>query len=1100
MASLSVSGGSTPFTSIQAAIDAASDGDTIVVFEGVYEEDLIINKAVTIVGAQHGNEGTDGDRSPEFGFQETTIKGNCDITAAGAVTIDGIRFLNNGGGPSNPTLHIFSAADHVITNCIFYSEGAGAATDDRAISISPAATGEFTISDCYFTGASEGLFSDASWGRAIWFDGGGADLTVTGNTIEFSRTALNLDMSGTSEATIENNTLRSDGSGISVGFNSDGLSVSDNSFQNVGTDFNFRNLTTDTTFDAATAIGNLIPAVPANPGNDAVLILGGAGEDTLSGTSGVDVIDGNNIPLGLNTDADTLEGRGGNDFLFGRGGIDTAKYSGAITTADLTAVADADPIAGGPQPGWQVAAGAEGTDSITGIEVIESAAGNILLVGSGGFATIQEAIDAASDGDTILIAAGTYNENLTITKELTIVGSGDDTIIQGTFETDNGIVGDVSEFLHTAPPGFDTSAGTGINISASNVTIKSLAIDSFNSAINMSGGVGTISNITIEDVDISNSITGIRKADGKAVTNLDILGGSITGSYIGIYLSNGTPVLPGDVQHATDVTVDGMTFTDLTEKGIYAETLQGTTLFTDLTMTNVGVLGRGVSFGGTHGGFGNGIDVNLKFGVYVGTITIEDFDFNDVGSSNTVDATGHAFGAAIAIKGRDDPPTYSLNPADVSDLSVIVQDGSIDGTSTGVRLGEPAKANSGLNVTGPNVTVTNVAILNNLENAKHADIDNVSKSTLTVNLTGGADTIVAAATLTSTGAIVINALAGADTVLTSAGDDTVSGGAGDDDLDGSAGTDTAVYSGSWADYTITGAGTDFELEDRRGGAPDGHDETENFENFQFSNGTFAAATVLNVDPTDIGLAGTSVAENSANGAVVGDLSGTDADTSRGDVLAFTLLDNAGGRFAVAGTQLVVANGSLLDFEATASHQVTVRVTDLAGATHDETFTISVGDVAGIEVNDDNTGHTINGTLEADTLRGLGGNDTINALGGNDLLVGGEGKDRLTGGAGADTFRFTGPFETKAPNNDLIVDFQHGLDKVLLTPMDANTLVSGNQAFTFAAAFNGNAGQLITTRTATGVLVSGDVNGDKAADFTIAFHGAGLTLTQSDFIL
>ena len=258
------------------------DGDTIVVFEGVYEEDLIINKAVTIVGAQHGNEGTDGDRSPEFGFQETTIKGNCDITAAGAVTIDGIRFLNNGGGPSNPTLHIFSAADHVITNCIFYSEGAGAATDDRAISISPAATGEFTISDCYFTGASEGLFSDASWGRAIWFDGGGADLTVTGNTIEFSRTALNLDMSGTSEATIENNTLRSDGSGISVGFNSDGLSVSDNSFQNVGTDFNFRNLTTDTTFDAATAIGNLIPAVPANPGNDAVLILGGAGEDTLS--------------------------------------------------------------------------------------------------------------------------------------------------------------------------------------------------------------------------------------------------------------------------------------------------------------------------------------------------------------------------------------------------------------------------------------------------------------------------------------------------------------------------------------------------------------------------------------------------------------------------------------------------------------------------------------------------------------------------------------------------------------------------------------------------------------------------------------------------
>ena len=222
-------------------------------------------------------------------------------------------------------MHIQSAYDHVVTNCVFYSEVAGGGPGDTAILISPAATGDLTVSDSYFTGASTGLFSTASWGRAIWFDGGGADLSVSGNTFEYCRTALNLDMSGTSEATIENNNFRSDGTGISVGIDADGVSVTDNTFQNVGDDFNLRNLTSDTTFDAADAIDTLIPAVPANPNNDAVVILGGAGGDTLSGTSGVDFIDGNNHPtLGASTDADTLDGRGGNDFLFGRGGDELA--------------------------------------------------------------------------------------------------------------------------------------------------------------------------------------------------------------------------------------------------------------------------------------------------------------------------------------------------------------------------------------------------------------------------------------------------------------------------------------------------------------------------------------------------------------------------------------------------------------------------------------------------------------------------------------------------------------------------------------------------------------------------------------------------------
>ena len=94
--------------------------------------------------------------------------------------------------------------------------------------------------------------------------------------------------------------------------------------------------------------------------------------------------------------------------------------------------------------------------------------------------------------------------------------------------------------------------------------------------------------------------------------------------------------------------------------------------------------------------------------------------------------------------------------------------------------------------------------------------------------------------------------------------------------------------------------------------------------------------VSNADdaPTNATLSGGSVAENAANGTVVGTIAGIDPDA--GAVLSYSLIDNAGGRFAIDATsgQLAVANGSLLDYERATSHSVTVRVTDQGGLTFD----------------------------------------------------------------------------------------------------------------------------------------------------------------------
>lgn len=208
----------------------------------------------------------------------------------------------------------------------------------------------------------------------------------------------------------------------------------------------------------------------------------------------------------------------------------------------------------------------------------------------------------------------------------------------------------------------------------------------------------------------------------------------------------------------------------------------------------------------------------------------------------------------------------------------------------------------------------------------------------------------------------------------------------------------------------------------------------------------------------------------------------------------------------------------IDVGADNIYAVTVQATNSQGVSDTQTLTLTVTNAAGL--NKTSNAATTLGTPENDVLTGgsgvnslvgYGGNDVLSGKGGNDTLQGGDGDDRLIGGGGIDvlkggggidTFVFTTVGEignsTAASGRELITDFEAG-DKIDLSAIDANSLLSGNQAFTLAQAIAG-AGQISATydQAANQTVISGSINAGVAPEFRLALTGQH-TITSADFI-
>lgn len=320
----------------------------------------------------------------------------------------------------------------------------------------------------------------------------------------------------------------------------------------------------------------------------------------------------------------------------------------------------------------------------TGNDLYDGLAANYSTGSNGPFKTIQKALDVSKSNDFIFIASGIYRENLIISHQVDMTGSG-----SGTDSSSNTII---------LSKNYLTGAGISIYYSGGNpvipTKISNIRITGFEYGFIMSRDIKLYNivstenkygfyngnNIYLRDIQMTkceisnNSIAGLQISHSCDVIALIIDSCSFIDNFGGIYAYCNNP----STSNIIDFLLKNTIFKRNKQKGIYTEKISNS-IFENLIFDSCGI--------DTNYGYNAGIDINLKYNSY-SNIKIKNTEITNCGIGGSNQA-----GCGLIIKARDDGTVYGSNPASLD--GIYLSNLIVKNCKNGILAGEPGKNNFG---------------------------------------------------------------------------------------------------------------------------------------------------------------------------------------------------------------------------------------------------------------------------------------------------------------------------------------------------------------------------------------------------------------------